>query len=90
MWNDFGSQKVFRLELTIRNEQYKKWLDYVRTGDAGVMREWGDFEASEGLLMLGAYKCPLWQFGADRLVYWRNRATNEVVSLLDVARGAAI
>jgi len=90
VWNDFGSQKVFRLELTIRNEQYKKWLDFVRTGDAGVMREWGDFEASEGLLMLGAYKCPLWQYGADRLVYWRNRATNEVVSLLDVARGAAI
>ena len=90
VWNDFGSQKVFRLELTIRNEQYKKWLEYVRTGSAGVMREWGDFEASEGLLMLGSYKCPLWQFGADRLVYWRHRGTNEVVSLLDVARGLAI
>lgn len=86
-WNDFGEQKIYRLELTIRNEQFKKWLDYVRTGDAGVLREWGDFERSEGLLMLQAYKCPLWQFGADRLVYWRHRGTNEVVSLLDIALG---
>ena len=86
-WNDFGEQKVYRLELTIRNEQFKKWLDYVRTGDAGVTREWGDFERSEGLLMLQAYKCPLWQFGADRLVYFRHRATNEVVSLLDIILG---
>ena len=59
----------------------------MRTGDAGVTREWGDFERSEGLLMLQAYKCPLWQFGADRLVYFRHRATNEVVSLLDIILG---
>ena len=89
-WNDFGNQKIYRLELTIRNEQYKKWLEHVRTGGAGVLREWGDFEASESLLMLQAYKCPLWLFGANRLVYWRHRATNEVVTLLDVAVGATI
>ena len=88
-WNDFGNQKVYRLELTIKNEQFKKWLDYVRSADSGLLHEWGDFERSESLLQLQAYKCPLWQFGADRLVYWRNRATNEVVSLLDVAVGAA-
>ncbi|MBQ3946302.1 MAG: hypothetical protein II670_11960 [Alphaproteobacteria bacterium] len=88
-WNDFGEQKIYRLELTIKNEQYKKWLEYVRSGEGGLLRDWGFFEASEGLLMLDAYKCPLWQFGADRVVYWRNRATNQVVSLLDVARGVA-
>ena len=57
-WDNFGKRKVYRLELTIRNEQFKKWLEYVRTGDAGVMREWGDFGRSEGLLMLQAYKLP--------------------------------
>ena len=86
-WNDFGSEKVYRLELTIRNEQFKKWLEYVRSGDSGLLTEWGDFERSESLLGLQAYKCPLWQFGADRLVYWRHRGTNEVVSLLDIALG---
>ena len=86
-WDKFGSNKVYRLELTIKNEQYKKWLEHVRTGDAGVMREWGDFERSEGLLMLQVYKCPLWHYNANRLVYWRHKTTNEVVSLLDLALG---
>lgn len=86
-WNDFGYQKICRLELTIRNEQFKKWLEHVRTGDAGVLREWGDFERSEGLLMLQAYKCPLWEFQANRLVYFRHKATNEVITLLDIILG---
>jgi hypothetical protein len=86
-WNEFGTAKVFRLELTIRNEQYKKWLDAVRSGEAGVLTDWGYFEASEGLLTMQAYKCPLWNFNANRLVYWRHRATNEVVTLLDIALG---
>ena len=91
-WNEFGEQKIYRLELTIKNEQFKKWLEYVRenapTSDH-LLAEWGDFELAEGLLMLRAYKCPLWQFGADRLVYFRSKATNDVVSLLDIALGAA-
>jgi len=87
-WNDFGEKKIYRLELTIKNDQYKKWLDAVRSGEAGVMTLWGDFELSEGLLMLTVYKCPLWNYNANRLVYWRHRATNEVVSLIDIALGA--
>lgn len=87
-WNNFGNRKTYRLELTIRNDYYKKWLDSVRTGDAGVLREWGDFERSESLQQLQAYKCPLWAFGANRLVYFRSKRTSEVVSLLDIANGA--
>lgn len=87
-WNDFGSAHIYRIELTIRNDHFKKWLDAIRSGEVGVLREWGDFDASEGLLMLGAYKCPLWDFNASKVLYFRHRATSEVVSLLDIALGA--
>ena len=107
-WNDFGKQKVYRLELTIRNEQFKKWLAYLNAADCPLPSDWQQFisdggehtapsepnedylRRSEGFLQLQAYKCPLWHFGANRLVYWRHRATNQVVSLIDVALGAAV
>ena len=44
-------------------------------------------EHSQYLLLLESYRCQLWQFCADRLLYFRNRKTDEVVSLLDIALG---
>lgn len=83
-WNEFGNQKIYRLELKIKNEQFKKWLDYA----CGLLTEWGDFERSQGLLALEAYKSPLWQFGVNRLVYFRHRATHKVITLFDIINGA--
>lgn len=87
LWNGFGSQKVYRLELTIKNEQFKKWLDYVRQPDNDILTEWSEFERSEALLLLSAYKSPLWQFGVNRLVYFRHRVTRKVITLFDIANG---
>lgn len=103
-WNEYGSAKVYRLEVSIKNEDFKKWIDFVHSADNGLLREWCDFydpkasaeenaktflEATERLLGLRAYKCQLWRFFADRLVYFRSKRTSEVVSLLDIAEGRA-
>ena len=105
-WNDFNGKNIYRIEITIRWEQYKKWLQYLNSADCPLYSDWKQFisegegehialsetdEAylgrSEALLTMDAYKCPLWKFCTDRMLYFRNRRTNEVVSLLDIALG---
>ncbi len=103
-WNGFSNQKVFRVEFTIKNEQFKKWLQNLNSTDCPLLSDWKQFisegedeniapsepiedymRRTEQLLLLQDYKCSLWQFCADRVIYWRDKATNEVISLLDVA-----
>lgn len=105
-WNDFNRQNIYRIELTISWEQFKKWLQHINSPDSPFPCEWKQFlsvgegdnispsendkeylEHSQYFLLLESYRCQLWQFCADRLMYFRNRKTNEIVSLLDIALG---
>lgn len=108
-WNGFGCRKVYRIEFTIKNEQFKKWLEYLNSDDCPLLSDWKRFisedegeniapkepmedymRRTEQLLLLRDYKCALFQFCADRLVYWRDKATNEFISLVDVANGRKV
>ena len=39
------------------------------------------------LLLLEEYRYALWQFCSKRILYFRHRKTNEVITLLDIATG---
>ena len=105
-WNDFNGKNIYRIEVTIRWEQFKKWFQYLNSANCPLYSDWKQFiiegegehiapsetdedylGRSEALLTMDAYKCPLWKFCTDRMLYFRNRRTNEVVSLLDIALG---
>ena len=105
-WNDFNGNKLFRLEITVKWEQYKKWLEYLNSPNCRLLSDWKQYigednseykspsEAdkdylgrTEDLLMLDEYKCSLWQFCADRVLYFRDRRTHEKITLLDIALG---
>lgn len=84
-WNGFGKQKVYRMEISIRNEDFKHSL---QTDE--ILAEWCNPVAFNELLGLEAFKCHLWDFNANRLVYFRSKGTNETISLLDIAKGKEI
>lgn len=54
-WNNYGNYPIHRVEVTIRNEDYKQWLDYIRP----IKAEWGNLEACGELLCDEAYKALL-------------------------------
>lgn len=88
-WNNFSGTQLYRLEATIKNEDYKQWLQHVQSGEAGLLSEWGDFEASEGLLQDDGYLYHLWGYLANRLVYFKPKGKKQAITLLDIVEGAA-
>lgn len=94
--NGFGG---CRMEVTVRWEQFRMWLNYVNSTSDGVGD--GDWKqrSNEGfhhylgrsiLLNLGneSYKAHLWRYCVDRLIYFRClKGAKEVVSLLEIAGG---
>lgn len=84
-WNEFTGTCMYRLEVKFKNEDFKKWQQHVAI--SGYPQEWGDSGDSEGLLTTAEYKRLLWQFFADKLIYFRNKRTGTKITLIDIIEG---
>lgn len=80
-WNDFNSNTMWRLEVTVKNDDFKEFQERVGKN----IEEWGQIDTVVELLGLEQFKALLWVYIADRLIYFRNKHTNEVICLLDIA-----
>lgn len=80
-WNDYGKHSIYRVEVTVKNEDYKQWLDYARQ----LKPEWGDLDASVGLLCDEAYRASLWHYCAHRQLYFKPKGQRDkVIDLIDI------
>ena len=89
----------YRMEVTVRWEQFRMWLNYVNSTSDGVGDDDWKQRSKEGfhhylgrsiLCNLGdeSYKAHLWRYCVDRLIYFRRlKGEKEVISLLDIAGG---
>ena len=81
-WNGYGSHPTYRVEVTVKNADYRQWLDY---NIAQGKPDWGDLDASVGLLTDEAYRASLWQFCTHRLVYFKPKGKrDDVIDLIDI------
>ena len=80
-WNDFNSCTMWRLEVTVKNVDFSEFQEKISKN----IEEWGNIESVVVLLGLEQFKALLWVYIADRLIYFRNKHTNEVICLLDIA-----
>lgn len=80
-WNDFNSNTMWRLEVTVKNADFREFQQKIGTN----LEEWGQLNTVVELLGLEQFRSLLWVYIADRLIYFRNKHTNEVISLLDIA-----
>lgn len=80
-WNDYGKHSIYRVEVTVKNEDYRQWLEYARQ----LNPEWGDLDASVGLLCDEAYRASLWHYCAHRQLYFRSKGKrDEVIDIIDI------
>lgn len=89
LWEQF---KTWLQYVNSPNSPFRfEWKQYISEEDGenfSPSEEFKEYLArTQYLLMLEDYRCALWQFCADRVLYFRNRKTKEVVSLLDIATG---
>lgn len=80
-WNNFGNSLIWRMEVTVKNVDFKEFQEKISKN----IEEWGQIETITELLGLEQFRTLLWVYIADRLIYFRNKHTDEVVSLLDIA-----
>ena len=85
-WNDYGKHGIYRVEIALRNEDYRQWLAHI----GKRMPEWGNMEASVELLDLEAYRSNLWHYCAHRMLYFKPKGQrNLTIDLIDIISGAA-
>lgn len=85
-WNDYGCHSTHRVEVTIKNEDYRQWLDYIRP----YKPEWGILETCGELLCDEAYRASLWHYCAHRMLYFKPKGQRDsVIDLIDIISGEA-
>lgn len=83
-WNEYGDHSIYRLEVVVRNEDYRQWLDYVRP----IKPEWGDLEGAEHLIMSEEYRTAIWLYCTRRMLYFRPKGKRkEIIDLADIISG---
>ncbi len=86
-WNDYGKHSIYRVEVTVKNEDYRQWLDY---NIAQGKPDWGDLDASIGFLTDEAYRLNLWHYCAHRQLYFKPKGQRDkVIDLIDIISGEA-
>lgn len=86
-WNGYGSHPTYRVEVTVKNADYRQWLDY---NIAQGKPEWGDLDASVGLLTDEAYRLNLWHYCAHRQLYFKPKGQRDkTIDLIDIISGEA-
>ena len=105
-WNGFKGKYMYRLEIVVKWEEFKKWLKYINSKDFNYQEEWKRFISSGkgehiapsephheyigrtiDLLEYDHYKAMLWLYCANRMLYFRNKRTDEKIDLADIALG---
>jgi len=85
-WNEYGDHSIYRLEVVVRNEDYRQWLSYI----APKVPEWGCLEAAEHLIMSEEYRTAIWLYATRRMLYFRPKGKRkEVIDLADIISGEA-
>lgn len=87
-WNDFGKEKIFRLEVTLPSEDYRQWLRYLQSGNSPYPEEWGNPDEQVSLLLMDEYKLALWDYCATRMLFFRRKKGKVDVTLADIICGA--
>lgn len=83
-WNKFGRHSIHRIEVTIKNEDYKQWLSHI----AQIKPEWGDLDASVELLADEVYRARLWHYCAHRQLYFKPKGKRDkTIDLIDIICG---
>lgn len=83
-WNEYGSHAIYRVEVVIRNEDYRQWLSYI----APKVPEWGCLEAADALLMSEEYRTAIWLYATRRMLYFRPKGKRkEIIDLADIISG---
>lgn len=95
--NGFGAAQTYRIEIEVKWTQFKNWLRHIDRHDTIVPDEWkrqqresvSDHVKRTNYLYIGDddYCLALWSWAADHVIYFREKATNRKVSLLDIAKG---
>lgn len=80
-WNNFGNSLIWRMEVTVKNLDFKEFQEKISKN----IEEWGQIETITELLGLEQFRTLLWVYITERLIYFRDKHTNEVISLLDIA-----
>lgn len=85
-WNKYGDHSIYRLEVVVRNEDYRQWLSYI----APKVPEWGDLEAAEALLLSEEYRTAIWLYVTRRMLYFKPKGRRkEIIDLIDIINGEA-
>ena len=74
-WLSFGENApIYRAEITVRNRDIREYMALV-----GI-------EGEEAMSIITSSKmlANLWQYEADRLIYFRDRATGNIIRLADL------
>lgn len=83
-WNEYGNHAIYRVEVVIRNEDYRQWLSYI----APKVPEWSDLEGTEALLLGEEYRAAIWLYATRRMLYFRPKGKRkEVIDLADIISG---
>lgn len=80
-WNEFNNSPIWRMEVTVKNVDFREFQEKISKN----IEEWGNIESVVVLLGLEQFKALLWVYITERLMYFRNKHSNEVVSLFDIA-----
>lgn len=85
-WDDFGKQSIYRMEVRMCNDDVNKWQKHIAE-NGSYLSEWQGTDKMVCLLGLDEYKRALWEYSANRLVYWRDKATGKkIITLYDIAQ----
>ena len=85
-WDDFGKQSIYRMEVRMCNDDVNKWQRHI-VENGSYLSEWQGTDRMFCLLGLDEYKRALWEYSANRLVYWRDKAKGEkIITLYDIAQ----
>lgn len=84
-WDDFGKQSIYRMEVRMCNDDVNKWQKHIAENGC-YLQEWQGTDKIIYLLGLDEYKRTLWEYSANRLVYWRDKATGKKITLYDIAQ----
>lgn len=85
-WDDFGKQSIYRMEVRMCNDDVNKWQKHIAE-NGSYLSEWQGTDKMVCLLGLDEYKRALWEYSANRLVYWRDKAKGKkIITLYDIAQ----
>lgn len=93
--NGFGSNsKTYRFEAVVKWWQFRQWLRHVKDADTDCPIDWKllpsetdqeHFRRIAHLYVEDADFClALWSWACDHVIYFRNKQTNEKISMLDI------